>query len=307
MHKTDWFYNSKWGIFNHYLNGLQNNPDHPANMSVGHLNWNEHVEAFDTDLLAKQLHEAGAGYYIITIMQRSKYMIAPNETYNNLTGYKTGEACCKRDLIADIIKSLEKYDIPLGLYFTGDGPLDDPQAGKGMGYISNKVGEHTEKVSTDFVKNWASVVEEYSKRYGDKVKLWWVDGCYEGIGYNEEKLAILAKGIKLGNPNTLVSLNCGVMERVSGYSESDDFTTGEMEDFIDIPDQRFINGAQWHILSYLSPVNWGQPGSKHDGEYMRNYIHEVHKNGGVVSIDCCLRRDGSIDPIQLEILKEINL
>lgn len=275
-------------------------------MSVGHLNWNEHVEAFDTDLLAKQLHEAGAGYYIITIMQRSKYMIAPNETYNNLTGYKTGEACCKRDLIADIIKSLEKYDIPLGLYFTGDGPLDDPQAGKGMGYISNKVGAHTEKVSTDFVKNWASVVEEYSKRYGDKVKLWWVDGCYEQIGYNEEKLAILAKGIKSGNPNTLVSLNCGVMERVSGYSESDDFTTGEMEDFIDIPDQRFINGSQWHILAYLSPTNWGNPGSKRDGAYMKNYINKVHTNGGVVSIDCCLRRDGSIDPDLLKVLKEIN-
>ena len=306
MHRTDWFYKSKWGIFNHYLNGLQNNPNHPANMSVGHLNWNEHVEAFNTDLLAKQLHEAGAGYYIITIMQRSKYMIAPNETYNNLTGYKTGEACCERDLIADIIKSLEKYDIPLGLYFTGDGPLDDPQAGKGMGYTSNKVGEHTEKVSTDFVKNWSSVVEEYSKRYGDKVKLWWVDGCYEQIGYDEEKLAILAKGIKSGNPNTLVSLNCGVMERVSGYSESDDFTTGEMEDFIDIPDQRFINGSQWHILAYLSPTNWGNPGSKRDGAYMKNYINKVHTNGGVVSIDCCLRRDGSIDPEQLKVLKEIN-
>lgn len=301
MHKTDWFYNRKWGVFAHYLHGEQNSPGHPGNLGFGTVDWNEHVKAVDTDLLAKQLHEAGAGYFIITIMQRTKHLIAPNETYNRITGYKTGEACCERDLIGDILTSLEKYDIPLGLYFTGDGPLDDPQAGEGMGYVSQE-----NKVSVDFVRNWASVAAEYSRRYGDKVKLWWVDGCYEFIGYDEEKLAILANAIKSGNPNAIVSLNCGVMDRVSGYSLSDDFTTGEMNDFVDIPDQRFVNGAQWHILSYLSPVNWALNGTKRDGAYMRDYVNKVHEKGGVVTIDICMHRDGSFDEEQLNVLKEIN-
>ncbi len=34
-----------------------------------------------------------------------------------------------------------------------------------------------------------------------KVVGWWVDGCYQSIGYDENKLAILAKGLKSGNPD----------------------------------------------------------------------------------------------------------
>lgn len=308
MHKTDWFYNKRWGVFNHYLYGAQLDPEHPGKAASELYGWNEYVNKFDTDLLAKQLHEAGAGYYIITIMQRSQYMLAPNETYNKITGYKPGEACCERDLIADLIKSLDKYDIPLGLYYTGDGPLNDPKAGKSMGNFTEIPGEHPkDPVSVEFVTKWASVAAEYSKRYGDKIKLWWVDGCYDFNGYDEEKLAIMAAGVKAGNPNALVSLNCGVKgDRVYGYSLSDDFTTGEMLSFEDVPDQRFIDGAQWHTLSYLSPVNWGAPGTRYDGAYMRDYVNRVHEKGGVVSIDCAVRVDGSIDPEQLEVLKAIN-
>ena len=30
-----------------------------------------------------------------------------------------------------------------------------------------------------FAQRWGSVLKEYAVRYGDKVKGWWVDGCYE--------------------------------------------------------------------------------------------------------------------------------
>jgi hypothetical protein len=39
---------------------------------------------------------------------------------------------------------------------------------------------------------------------------------------------------------------------------------------------------------------------------MRDYINKVHTNGGVVTIDVCLNRDGSIDKEQLAVLKYIN-
>jgi hypothetical protein len=33
-------------------------------------------------------------------------------------------------------------------------------------------------VTEVFVQKWASVLEEYTVRYGDKVSGWWIDGCY---------------------------------------------------------------------------------------------------------------------------------
>jgi hypothetical protein len=43
--------------------------------------------------------------------------------------------------------------------------------------------------------------EEYGQRYGEKVAGWWVDGCYPFIGYDDEKLGILARALKPDGPN----------------------------------------------------------------------------------------------------------
>ena len=61
MKATDRFYNRKWGVFNHYICAIQNNPE--SEHSYGkETSWDEMVKEFDTDLLAKTLHEMGAGY-----------------------------------------------------------------------------------------------------------------------------------------------------------------------------------------------------------------------------------------------------
>ena len=96
--------------------------------------YNDRVNNFDVEQFAKIAHEVNAGYVVFTMMQQEKYICAPNETFNKITGYKTGEACSERDLIADLIKALDKYDIPLFLYFTGDGPFKDEIAGKAFNY-----------------------------------------------------------------------------------------------------------------------------------------------------------------------------
>lgn len=306
-HKTDWFLNKKWGIFIHLLNGVQNSPGRAANMGAGVTDWSEYIDSLDADLIAEQIAEVNAGYLCLTIMQRSKHMIAPNETYNRITGYKPGEACAKRDFIEDMYNALNKRGIDLLLYFTGDGPLDDAQAGNAFGYISQE-----DKVSVEFVQKWSDVVREYSLRYGAKVKAWWADGCYSFIGYDEPRLKIMSDALRAGNPDALVALNKGVEARVSAYSEHDDFTTGEMNDFKDIPDSRFIGGAQWHTLSFLGVPpdgvvynGWCQPGTKYTGEYMRDYVTKVNERGGVVTIDVCMFRDGHIDKEQMNVLREL--
>lgn len=305
--KTDWFYNKKWGIFIHLLNNVQNKPGRAANMGLGETDWSEYIDYLDVDFIADQISEVNAGYLCLTVMQRSRHMLAPNETYNKITGYRSGEACAKRDFIEDMYNALSKRGIDLLLYYTGDGPLDDLQAGTAFGYTSQN-----DKVSVEFVQKWADVVREYSIRYGTKVKAWWADGCYSFIGYDEPRLKIMAEAMRAGNPDILIALNRGVESRVTAYSVSDDFTTGEMNDFTDLPDSRFIGGAQWHTLSFLgippdgSIYNgWCQPGSKYTGDYMCDYITKVHERGGIVTIDVCMFRDGHIDNEQMNVLRSL--
>ena len=94
MNKTDRFFNSKWGIFNHLFFALQLTPEEQKTKTI-----TEFVDGIDTDLIAKQVHEMGAGYYFVSIFQANQYMNAPNETFDTITGYKPGEACSKTDLI----------------------------------------------------------------------------------------------------------------------------------------------------------------------------------------------------------------
>ena len=61
MNSQDRFFSRKWGVFNHFLFANQNNPSNP--LSYGkETDWDTLVREFDTDSLAKTLHEMGAGY-----------------------------------------------------------------------------------------------------------------------------------------------------------------------------------------------------------------------------------------------------
>ena len=306
---TDRFYNRKWGVFTHYLEHFQNVPGSLACTVKTATSWNDCVNELDVDLIARQLKEAGAGYLFITVMQQTKYLCAPNAAYDKITGFKPGEAASERDLINDLYNAINPFDIDLYLYYTGDGPFRDPIAGPAFGFV-----EPRKNVSRDFVVKWASVLCEYCERYGDKVKGWWIDGCYVDLfNYDEDKLKIYKDVIRDSNRNAIVAFNNGIKKRVSYYSAYDDFLAGEMNDFVDIPDSRFINGKQWHTLAPLgvSPDGlewnaWCKPGVKRSGGYIRDYVRKVNERGGVVTIDVCLRRDGSIPKEQIDVLKEIN-
>jgi hypothetical protein len=100
---------------------------------------------------------------------------------------------------------------------------------------------------------------------------------------------------------------------VRKYSAHDDYTCGEMNDFVDLPDGRFSDGAQWHTLAPLgvSPDGsewgaWCKPGIKRSADYMRDYVRKVNAVGGVVTIDVALYRDGHIDPEQRRLLSHLN-
>jgi len=289
---TDRLHQKKWGVFNHYL---------PASPEL--------VATIDTDEIARTLHEIGVGYYFITMMQGNAVLNAPNATFDRIAGTLPGEACSKRDLILDLYESLSKYDIDLYVYYTGDGPYKNEKAGAAFGFVSGHV-------SRPFVEKWAAVLEEYALRYGDKVRGWWIDGCYKKeFGYDDELLWLYYGAVKKGNPNAIVAFNDGVKKLIRREDGLSDFTAGEQVDFTVIPEGRFVDGAQWHVLAPLGvspdPNNiwdtWCKPGVKRDSAYLRGYIDEVNRNGGVVTIDIWMDWTGGtrFDPAQIEALREM--
>jgi hypothetical protein len=305
---TDWFAKAGYGVFVHFLAKVQNNPE--TIQSLGRqTSWDECVREFDVERFAEGMREAGAGYVIFTINQQTRFLIAPNAAFDRIAGYRPGEACATRDLVLDLHRSLARRDIPLLLYTTGDGPCADPKAAAAFGW--------TAPVTTNYAQRWAEVFREYSLRYGDKVKGWWVDGCYRvhgNLAYNDETLGILAHALKAGNPNCILAMNNGVEDRVRPYTRHEDFTCGEQDVFRDVPVSRFVGGAQWHILSFLgfpalgNPLGagWGQPGVRYPAAELAEYVADVNERGGVVSIDVLVYRDGTLDRSQLETLRRLH-
>ena len=295
----NWFYQAKYGVFVHYLNKLQNG-DQPWNQGKI-TSWDSCVNDFDVIKFADQVHQTGAGYVLFTTLQIDKYLCVPNSTYENLTGYPRGNATPHRDLIKEIYNALSKYNIKLFLYVTGDGPKNDRQASKQLNnpsYYQSKTVPF--KMNNQFVKKWSLVLKDISQRYKNKITGWWVDGSYPFIGYNDIYLGQLAAALKSGNPNSIIAFNSGVNPKVQFYTKYDDYLAGEMNDFYEVPTSRYIQGKQWHLVSFIGGPRWARPGVRKPAAYMINYLNKCHAAGGVVTMEMTLHRDGSLDDEQLK-------
>ena len=322
------FKNRKWGVFCHYLYGHQNGSG-PENTRGRTTSWQQCVEDLDCDTLAAQLGDMGAGYVIVTMQQGTRHFIAPNRTFEEITGIKDG--CAERDLVPDLYSALSRRGIDLFLYYTGDGMARDadPVIADRFGYHDGVGGV----ISEDFVKMWSKPLAEYAMRYGSKVAGWWFDGVYKEIGYDVNRLSVFRDAVKRGNPEALVANNFyGCLHPGSqidtsfegrGYLRADffqtvapptpccDFTAGELVYFNAFPDPDRKWTALPHVLSFLGIPErpwevydgWGGRGCKYSPEYLAAYIGAFNRMGGVVSVDMCLARDGSIDAEQRRVME----
>lgn len=308
MARTDWFRNDKWGVFVHYLIQNQN-----WNAPDGVLPWDEHINRLDVPKLAAQLHEAGAGYFCFTLQQQNRYLAVPSERHEAIMGMPRGVVTPHRDIVPELFRELSKYGIDLMLYFTGDGPFNDgdlseaDHAGVKYGYTT-----HAKPVTVDFVRKWASVLEELSVRYGDMVKGWWLDGCHPCIEYDEEKWGIMEAAVRRGNQDAIIAFNASIIDRVKSFSPLDDYAAGERSWFDQLPPAPLIDeGKQWHIFSYLGYDHatfgvhdgWGKPGCRFTKEYLYQFVKAATDKGGVVTIDVCMDRYGTLDQEQFTAIK----
>ena len=286
---TDWMVDCGHGVFTHFL------ADNRAANITTPDQWNALVDNFNVTALAQQLANAGVCYHIITIGQNSGFYLAPNPTYDSLTGYtSTTSKCAKRNLINDLAAAYAVYNIKLGVYLPSGAPCNDAQADTALnwtrswpesiggfnvstgGYGSSGLdqwgvpwgmtGEQDPSRMIPFQYAWNSIVADWSQSFGNNIHAWWIDGMYwptQMYDFNDEpNYQSFGQALRSGNDAAIVAFNPGQIAFVPIESCEQDFTAGETANHFATPPMRRTGncGVQYHLLSYLGQ-NWGQRGS----------------------------------------------
>ncbi|MDB5084633.1 MAG: hypothetical protein JWN30_1519 [Bacilli bacterium] len=333
---VDWFKNARWGVCCHYL------PKPPSGSAAGSQisaeQWNERVDRFDVDGLASQLENVGANYFLLTIGQNTGHYCAPNETYDSIVGIRPSK-CSRRDLVSDLSEALASKNIKLLVYLPSGAPDRDPIAkeklewengykelpydpeGKKLIVVTTEQGsryaEPKSKVArerkglrlAEFQKKWEAVITEWSLRWGTRVSGWWIDGCYFADSMyrslDAPNFQSFAAALKAGNPDSIVAFNPGVKVPVISHTEYDDYTAGEISKVFPVQNKRFVDGAQYHILSYLGST-WGEGSPRFPDELVIGYTKQIIRNEGVVTWDVPITYGGLIEEPIIQQLKALN-
>lgn len=275
---TDWFKDARYGVFMHFLPGDANG------LAL--------VKEFDVEALAGQLEAIGAKYFVITLGQNSGYMNSPNAAYEKRTGYAPGERCATRDLPLDLYRALQPKGIRLMLYLPCQVPNADARAQKAFGLPQ---GAKDQPIDLAFAEKWSEIIQEWSDRYGDKVSGWWFDGGYEHIRFNDAIADRYATAVKHGNPKAIVTFNPGV--KVIRWTKAEDYTAGEINEPLQvIPTERWMQGSQWHALTYLGD-NWGRRNTRFSDAQWTEWARKVTARQGVLTLDMGPNYDAAAGPV----------
>lgn len=297
---TEWFAQRRWGVFCHYLGAA---PSTHGGAGLSAEVWNARVDAFDLDGLVAQLAGVGAPYFFLTIGQNSGHFLGPNAMYDELVGIQPSK-CSRRDLVAELAEALATHDIPMLVYLPSGAPAADPVAverlGWDWGYRGGwpAGGPRTGARLTEFQRRWEAVVRAWSERWGERVKGWWIDGCYFADEMyrhpDEPNFASFAAALKAGNANAIVAFNPGVKVPVVCHTEHEDFTAGEISTaFPECPGSH-VEQARYHILSYLGSTWCGGNAPRFPDAFVAGYTEHVSSKGGVVTWDVPIQPSGLI-------------
>lgn len=300
--RAEWMYQAKWGVFTHYLAGLQD----PSVATVEA--WNKSVDSFDVEALAEQVASTGAKYYIITLGQNSGFYCSPNAAYDKLVGISPSK-CSKRDLVADLYAPLHKRGVTLMVYLPSGAPDKDPEAMKALEWKNNPQPSDPDPRLKAFQQKWESVIREWSLRWGKKVAGWWFDGCYFADAMyrspDAPNFKSLADAARAGNADSAVAFNPGVLTPIITHSEFEDYTAGEINDpATAVCPGRWIGQAQSQMLSYLGKW-WGGEPARFTTEQAVAYTQAFVEKGGVVTWDVPVSTTGRIPEVFLEQLKAV--
>jgi hypothetical protein len=289
--RSAWMRKARWGVMTHYLADWRARVD-DEKLSVE--NWNDLVDHFDVEGLARQIEAVGAGYYLITIGQNSGYYLSPNAAYDKFVGIHPSK-CSRRDLVADLYESLRKRGIKLMVYLPSGAPGGDALAVKSLQY------ERGPNRNREFQIKWEAVIREWSLRWGKKVSGWWFDGCYwPNAMYRSTgspNFASFAATARAGNPDSVIAFNPGVVDRILSVTPHEDYSAGEINDpdhlMIRRAAQGKVDGVEIHVLTFLGE-RWGMGSPRFSTDQIVNWSRKIADAGGVITWDAPIQKNGLI-------------
>ncbi|MCS7180424.1 MAG: hypothetical protein NZ891_03630, partial [bacterium] len=135
-----------------------------------------------------------------------------------------------------------------------------------------------------------------SEKWGNLVSGWWFDGCYyvdKMYNFPEPpNFKSFAESARKGNPESIVAFNAGVKVPVVSLTEYEDYTAGEIDGALPvsgiepsvIPLKRFLNNAQFHILTFIGGC-WGKGEPRFPDEFLISYTKYINSFGGAITYD----------------------
>ena len=287
---TDWMA-GRAGLFAHFLYG--------ADMA------DRVAKEFDVPALVKQVVDAKADYLVLTLGQNTGWMCAPNVTYEKTAGYAPGARCCPRDIPGELAAALKPHGVKLLLYLPCQPPMHDVEAETRFGFPAEPA--HRDRtVNRAAAREWAKVIEEWSRRYGDAVAGWWFDGAYRWIRFDDEIAEIYAAAVKRGNPHAVVAFNEGVQKPVRPWTQAGDYLAGEVNEPLDEACAgRFLGDRQWHVLTYCGKT-WGRSDCRFSDAQWIAWMKPALAAGGAVTVDVHIDRpSGRLNAEQVAQMKRV--
>lgn len=266
-------WNPAWrvGLFLHFL---------PGGKGAGKAR-----ERFDVERIADRIADARVDYFVLTIYQNSGWFNAPNAEYDRVTGYAPGDRTSGRDIPMMMADALARRNVTLFLYVTGQVPNRDERAQKAFGL---ETGPKDQRITPTFARRWSAVFREWSLRYGERIAGWWVDGCYEWCGFDEEIAAIYRDALRAGNPRAVIAFNPGVKKPEWTTS---DYTAGEIaEPFEETDLTPEVNGQKRQILTYLG-TGWARPDIRFTPDAWAAWSRDALQAGAALTFDAGLAPD----------------
>ncbi len=265
------------------------------------------VQDFDVKSFAQQMRDCGVGFVVLTTSHAEMRFPGPNKALDSLLPGCTAS----RDLVADLIAELRKYNIKVMLYYH-IGSVGDPRWLEASGFWKTD--------TTQVFENWRKIISEIGLRYGDGLAGWWFDDGTVNYYYRSAPWKCLLQAARAGNPKRLVGFNSWELPSPTEFhdlylGEGNRSPSGTGALLTRHGNGRYPSGSHEGLQSCSTLVfesDWiymrgGQPisGWQFSVENIRQMIQDFKAYHNVLIFNFEITQEGTISPESVEMFKKV--